>query len=139
MHATVPFLVFSMPYTCTILSHGLMNSVRYAQRLCILCCTIKFITLHLYCKRSLLGVEMLLLGYNYISILFNIFSMDNGQIKKLLNGFGFISRTGGEDLFFHNEDLVGTTFNDLREGDKVQFETGSGPKGPKATNVSLAA
>ena len=64
---------------------------------------------------------------------------DTGTIKKLLNGFGFISREGSDDLFFHSEDLVEVSFDSLNEGDTVQFEVGSGPKGPKATNVSIAA
>ncbi|MBU0457853.1 cold shock domain-containing protein [Patescibacteria group bacterium] len=64
--------------------------------------------------------------------------MDTGTIKKLLNGFGFISREGGDDLFFHSEDLVEVSFDSLQEGTAVKFEVGSGPKGPKATQVSLA-
>ena len=62
--------------------------------------------------------------------------MDTGSIKKLLNGFGFISREGGDDLFFHSADLVDVSFDSLGEGDAVQFEVGSGPKGPKAEKVS---
>ncbi|PIQ75961.1 cold-shock protein [Candidatus Peregrinibacteria bacterium CG10_big_fil_rev_8_21_14_0_10_49_24] len=62
--------------------------------------------------------------------------MDTGTIKKLLNGFGFISREGGDDLFFHSADLVDVAFDSLREGEEVQYEVGSGPKGPKAGNVS---
>ncbi len=66
--------------------------------------------------------------------------MNTGVIKKLLNGFGFISREGGDDLFFHVEDLVeGLSFDSLQEGQEVQFTEGSGPKGPKATEVSLVA
>lgn len=68
----------------------------------------------------------------------SIFFMDTGVIKKLLNGFGFISREGSDDLFFHSADLVGVSFDDLQEGDKVQFKVGSGPKGPKADEVSKA-
>ncbi|PIR48672.1 cold-shock protein [Candidatus Peregrinibacteria bacterium CG10_big_fil_rev_8_21_14_0_10_55_24] len=64
--------------------------------------------------------------------------MDTGTVKKLLNGFGFISREGSEDLFFHSADLVDVSFDSLREGDAVQFEVGSGPKGPKAQKVSKA-
>ena len=71
-------------------------------------------------------------------LLFHPIFMDTGSIKKLLNGFGFISREGGEDLFFHSEDLVDVAFDSLQEGDAVQFEVGSGPKGPKATQVSKA-
>ena len=64
--------------------------------------------------------------------------METGTIKKLLNGFGFISREGADDLFFHSEDLVEASFDSLTEGSAVSFEAGSGPKGPKATNVTLA-
>ena len=63
--------------------------------------------------------------------------MGTGTIKKLLNGFGFISREGSDDLFFHSADLEGVAFDSLREGDNVQFEEGSGPKGPKAEKVSV--
>jgi len=65
-------------------------------------------------------------------------TMATGSIKKLLNGFGFISREGEEDLFFHSADLVDVAFDSLQEGDAVQFEVGSGPKGPKAEKVSKA-
>jgi len=65
-------------------------------------------------------------------------SMATGSIKKLLNGYGFISREGDDDLFFHSEDLVEVSFDSLSEGDTVQFEVGSGPKGPKAEKVSKA-
>lgn len=64
--------------------------------------------------------------------------MQTGIIARLNNGYGFITREGGEkDLFFHVNGLVGVAFDDLREGDKVQFEVGEGPKGPNAVNVSV--
>lgn len=68
--------------------------------------------------------------------------MEQGTIKKLVSdrGFGFISREGNDkDLFFHSKELQGVTFEELREGDKVQFEVAEGPKGPNATNVSRIA
>ena len=55
--------------------------------------------------------------------------------KKLLNGFGFIAREGSDDIFFHSADLVDVAFDDLQEGDTVEFEEGSGDKGPKAEQV----
>ena len=62
-----------------------------------------------------------------------------GEIKRLLNGFGFITPEGEEDkdLFFHGNDLVDAEFNDLSEGQKVTFEKESSPKGPKAVKVTL--
>lgn len=64
--------------------------------------------------------------------------MEQGTIKRLTDrGFGFISREGSDkDLFFHSKELQGVTFEELREGDKVQFEVSEGPKGLNATNVS---
>ena len=63
--------------------------------------------------------------------------MPQGTIKKLTNkGFGFIQ---GEksDVFFHSSSLEGTTFEELREGQQVEYEEGRGPKGPRAENVRL--
>lgn len=67
--------------------------------------------------------------------------MEQGTIKKLTErGFGFISREGSDkDLFFHSKELQGVTFEELKEGDKVQFEVTEGPKGLSATNVSKVA
>jgi cold shock protein len=64
--------------------------------------------------------------------------MQQGTIKRLTDrGFGFIAVEGSDkDLFFHSKELVGVEFNDLKEGDKVQFEVGESPKGPNATQVS---
>lgn len=61
----------------------------------------------------------------------------NGVIKKKIDkGFGFISQEGQDkDLFFHSNSLVGVTFDELQEGDKVTFEVEQSPKGPNATNV----
>ncbi|MFA6269867.1 MAG: cold shock domain-containing protein [Candidatus Paceibacterota bacterium] len=66
-----------------------------------------------------------------------------GTIKKLNErGFGFISQEGQSgDLFFHKSALVGVTFEELREGDSVSFETKEaeeGGKGPSAVNVARA-
>lgn len=67
--------------------------------------------------------------------------MQTGTIARLTDkGFGFISREGEEkDLFFHSNEVVGTTFDELREGDQVSFEVGEGPKGPNAVGVSRVA
>ena len=64
----------------------------------------------------------------------------NGTIKtKTDRGFGFISRDGEtKDLFFHSNDLVGVSFDELQVGAAVTFEVEEGEKGPAAKNVKLA-
>lgn len=63
-----------------------------------------------------------------------------GTIKTLKEqGFGFIAREGEEkDLFFHTKNLVGVTFEELKEGDAVSFEIVQEDKGPNAVNVQRA-
>ena len=62
--------------------------------------------------------------------------MSEGTIKRLTDkGFGFISNDSGTDLFFHMPAVQGVRFEELREGQKVSYEEGRGPKGPRAENV----
>jgi cold shock protein len=64
----------------------------------------------------------------------------NGTIKtKTDKGFGFISREGeAKDLFFHSNDLIGVTFDELQEGASVTFDVENTEKGLAAKNVKLA-
>ncbi len=65
--------------------------------------------------------------------------MAEGTIKRLTDkGFGFIANASGKDLFFHMSSLEGCRFEELREGQKVTYNEGVGPKGPRAENVRLA-
>lgn len=63
-----------------------------------------------------------------------------GIIKnKTEKGFGFITIEGqSNDLFFHSNSLVGVSFDQLHEGDRVTFEQEESPKGMNAVNVRLA-
>ena len=65
--------------------------------------------------------------------------MHKGTIKKLIRdrGFGFISDTDGREVFFHQSGLIETKFDALQEGQEVEFEVESSPKGPRAINVKL--
>ncbi|MCA9131100.1 MAG: cold-shock protein [Planctomycetales bacterium] len=65
--------------------------------------------------------------------------MENGTIKRITDkGFGFIAQQGNnKDMFFHSSSVSGVEFNQLREGQKVVFTIGQGPKGPRAENVQL--
>lgn len=66
--------------------------------------------------------------------------MPQGKIKRLVSdrGFGFIECDRGDDLFFHHSGVQGVTIEELREGQLVDYEVGSGPKGPRAEAVQLA-
>ncbi len=62
-----------------------------------------------------------------------------GTIKKIVRekGFGFIvPDDGSEDVFFHRSRLAPkVVFEDLREGDEVEFQVTKGEKGPQASNL----
>lgn len=64
--------------------------------------------------------------------------MPQGRIKKLTNkGFGFIETETG-DLFFHVSALSdGVRFDDLQEGQRVEFEISDGPKGARAESIQI--
>ena len=65
--------------------------------------------------------------------------MAEGTIKRITDkGFGFIDAGGSKDLFFHSSSVVNANFDDLREGQRVSFTEGRGPKGPCAENVQPA-
>lgn len=63
--------------------------------------------------------------------------MHKGKIKKLVRerGFGFISDSDGQELFFHQSGLVDVGFEALNEGQEVEFDVETSPKGPRASNV----
>lgn len=64
--------------------------------------------------------------------------MAEGTIKKLTaKGFGFIDVGDGNDLFFHMSNVEGARYEDLREGQRVSYNAGRGPKGPRAENVRV--
>jgi CspA family cold shock protein len=67
--------------------------------------------------------------------------MADGTIKTITDrGFGFIKpENGREDIFFHRSSLVGTTFEQLRQGDQVTFTAEDDPrgKGMRASNVQV--
>ncbi len=65
--------------------------------------------------------------------------MAEGTIKRLTDrGFGFIETGDSKDMFFHMSNLEEVQWDDLREGQKVSFDVGEGPKGPRAERVRLA-
>lgn len=66
--------------------------------------------------------------------------MHTGKIKKLVKdrGFGFISDTDGNEVFFHRSSVTGANFESLNEDEPVEFDVERSPKGPRAANVHPA-
>ena len=70
--------------------------------------------------------------------------MPQGTIKKIVadRGFGFISGEQG-DVFFHHSSVEDAGFDNLQEGQVVEYEvqqedSGGRGKGPKASLVKPA-
>jgi cold shock protein len=65
--------------------------------------------------------------------------VSQGIIKKLADkGYGFITpEGGGADVFFHASSLDNVAFDELQEGDTLEYEPGEGKNGKSAAfNVS---
>jgi CspA family cold shock protein len=62
---------------------------------------------------------------------------EQGTVKWFNNekGYGFISRSSGDDVFVHHSAIQGNGFKSLNEGDNIEFDVASGPKGLQAQNV----
>ena len=52
-------------------------------------------------------------------------------------GYGFIASESGEDVFVHFSAIQSTGYRSLDEGQTVEFDGTSGPKGAQAANVRL--
>lgn len=66
--------------------------------------------------------------------------MAEGTVKWFSNekGYGFISRSDGDDIFVHHSAIQMEGYRSLSEGQKVEFEVVDGPKGKQAANVRPA-
>jgi CspA family cold shock protein len=64
--------------------------------------------------------------------------MEKGQVKwfNAEKGFGFVTRSNGEDVFVHFSAINVDGFKTLEEGQTVEFEVVQGEKGKQAANVT---
>jgi cold shock protein len=68
-------------------------------------------------------------------------TMTSGTVKRVISerGFGFIVGEDGKEYFFHRDGLTSSIdFDRLVGGEKVSFETETGPKGERAVRVQAA-
>ncbi len=63
---------------------------------------------------------------------------EQGTVKwfNASKGYGFIQRQTGEDVFVHFSAIQAEGYKSLNEGQAVEFEVVSGPKGLQAANVT---
>jgi CspA family cold shock protein len=63
--------------------------------------------------------------------------MAQGTVKWFNDskGFGFITQDAGADVFVHFSAVVAEGFKSLVEGDRVEFDVVTGPKGLQAAQV----
>jgi CspA family cold shock protein len=62
-----------------------------------------------------------------------------GTLKTIQadKGIGFIADPQGKEYFFHRSAVQGAAFEDLHQGQAVEFDAGQGPKGPRPENVRV--
>ena len=67
--------------------------------------------------------------------------MATGTIKKLVSdrGFGFIAQSDGTDLFFHRSSVSGVSFDELSEGQTVNYEKAMDPRRNKENAEKVTA
>jgi CspA family cold shock protein len=65
--------------------------------------------------------------------------MATAKIKRLVKdrGFGFLegADAAGSDIFFHRDSLPSGVFDQLTEGQSVEFDLGADPRDPRKTRA----
>ena len=64
---------------------------------------------------------------------------ETGTVKwfNSSKGYGFISRSGADDVFVHYQAIEGDGYKTLEEGQQVEFTVTQGQKGPQAQEVKV--
>jgi ribosomal subunit interface protein len=62
-----------------------------------------------------------------------------GRITSIFpdQGYGFLTRPDGMEVYFHENSVVNKDFNKLKVGMKVRFAEEMGVKGPQASSVTV--
>jgi CspA family cold shock protein len=65
--------------------------------------------------------------------------MASGTVARLVRdrGFGFIQPDGGgDDVFFHSSAVQEPSFDELNEGERVEYEVEQDPRQPNRSRAS---
>lgn len=63
----------------------------------------------------------------------------HGKVKMLnpQEGYGFVVTKEGEEIYFHENSIVGDNITQLHPGMEVRFEAEMGEKGPQVTSMQV--
>ena len=64
--------------------------------------------------------------------------MATGRVKKVVSdrGFGFIQKDGSsDDIFFHRSAVAAGNFDDMKEGETVEFDVESDTRDPRRSRA----
>lgn len=66
---------------------------------------------------------------------------ETGTVKwfNATKGYGFVSRSSGDDVFVHFNSIQGSGYRTLEEGQQVEFHVATSAKGLEAKDVKLKA
>jgi CspA family cold shock protein len=70
--------------------------------------------------------------------------MATGKITRIVKdrGFGFVQMSDSQEVFFHTSSLPPGAFDELREGQTLEFDVEPDPRDPsrrRAANVKVSA
>jgi CspA family cold shock protein len=63
--------------------------------------------------------------------------VSKGTVKRVIRerGLGFILAEDGSEIFFHRSELQNVVFDELQEGNHLEFSVVKGKRGPRATGI----